>query len=279
MQIKTALKIAAAQCCNSSTPALDARIMLCHVLLISHAQLLMKYNEELSKQEADDLFALVKRRIALEPIAYIIGKQEFYGRDYLVNNKVLIPRPETELVIDSVINDYNNHAREIKILELGTGSGVIAITLAREILLSAVTAVDICLDALQIAESNAKAHKVEEKISLIHSNWYSAVNQNDYDYIISNPPYISLSEKALVATETELFEPKLALYAKDSGLKAYKEIINKAKNYLKENGKIFLEIGYRQKVAVSEILNQNGFTNIAVYQDLAGYDRVISACK
>ena len=278
MEIKQALILAAGKCQNSSTPNLDARVILCKVLSLSYEQLLVRYDNVLSALEEKEFLRLVDRRLSMEPIAYIIGKQEFYGRDFVVDKSVLIPRPETELLVDSIIEDYNIHHldKNIKILELGTGSGAISVSIANEILRADIFAVDISSEALKIAKINAYNHKVNERIKFIQSDWFSNVGEGRYDYIVSNPPYIDYNEKS-VATGTRLFEPKLALYANDNGLAAYKTIINSASSYLKDGGKLLFEIGYKQRDKVLDILRECGFTDIFTKKDLAGHDRVVIA--
>lgn len=274
MFVKEALKQACSKLINSSTPALDARILLCHVLDKTHEQLLISYNDELNTSIQHHYFELIQRRISQEPIAYIIGKQEFYGRSFIVDKNVLIPRPETELIIDSVLENIH-HDSTIKILDLGTGSGAIAVTLAKEIITAEIVATDICADALNIAKLNAKKHFAEDQITFKQSNWYENINDEKFDFIISNPPYISYSETHLVATQTELFEPHLALYAEDDGLYAYDKIIKNAIDYLKNDGKILLEIGFNQFDSVSNILKQNGYNKILLKKDLADMARII----
>jgi release factor glutamine methyltransferase len=278
MEIKQALILAAGKCQNSSTPNLDARVILCKVLSLSYEQLLVRYDNVLSALEEKEFLRLVDRRVSMEPIAYIMGKQEFYGRDFVVDKSVLIPRPETELLVDSIIEDYNIHHldKNIKILELGAGSGAISVSIANEILRAEIFAVDISSEALKIAKINAYNHKVNEKIKFIQSDWFSNVGEGRYDYIVSNPPYIDYNEKS-VATGTRLFEPKLALYANDNGLAAYKTIINSASSYLKDGGKLLFEIGYKQRDKVLDILRECGFTDILTKKDLAGHDRVVIA--
>ena len=188
MQIKQALIIAAEKCQNSSTPNLDARVILCKVLSLSYEQLLIKYNDLLSKLEEEQFFSLLERRVSMEPIAYIVGKQEFYGRDFVVDKNVLIPRPETELLVESIIEDYNTHylGKDIKILELGTGSGAIAVTIAKEILMAEILAIDISQGALSVAQINAHKANVSSKMTFVQSDWFRNIPECKYDYIVSN---------------------------------------------------------------------------------------------
>ena len=279
MQIKQALTIAAQKCQNSSTPNLDARVILCKILLLSHEQLLIKYNDLLSELEEEQFFSLLERRVSMEPIAYIVGKQEFYGRDFVVDKNVLIPRPETELLVESIIEDYNTHylGKDIKILELGTGSGALAVTIAKEILMAEILAIDISQGALSVAQINAHKHNVSSKITFVQSDWFRNIPECRYDYIVSNPPYIAYHEKSFVSRGTILFEPDLALYANDDGLSAYKAIIKSTSTYLKPGGKLFFEIGYNQRDKVLDILKEYDFTEVVTKRDIAGHNRVLVA--
>lgn len=279
MQIREALKEASRKLHKSSTPDLDARLLLSTATASTYEQLLLNYDKELPVDLKKKFFNLVARRESMEPVAYIIGKQEFYGLDFIVNKNVLIPRPDTELLVDIVINDCNKRSADkaITILELGVGSGAISITLATQIVTSEITALDISNDALEVAKANAQIHNVQEQVNFIKSDWYASLGAEKYDYIVSNPPYISQGEKGQIAKETYVFEPDLALYASDDGLAAYKSIIASAHRYLKPYGKLILEIGYLQKEALINIFKKYAFTELDIKQDLAGYDRVIIA--
>ncbi len=279
MQIKQALSIAAQKFQNSPTPDLDARVILCKVLSLSYEQLLLRYDYVLSELEKKELLRLVERRVLMEPTAYIVGKQEFYSRDFIVDKSVLIPRPETELLVDSIIEDYNirHLGNDIKILELGTGSGAISVSIASEMLRAYILAVDISSNALEIAKINAYNHNVSEKIKFIQSDWFSNIEKGGYDYIISNPPYVAYNEKSYVAPGTLLFEPECALYADDNGFASYKAIISSASSYLNDEGKLFFEIGHKQRDKVLDILKEYGFTDTFTKKDLAGHDRVVIA--
>ncbi len=279
MQIREALKEASKKLHKSSTPNLDARLLLGVAMGVTYEQLLLSYDKELSVDSEEEFFKLIARRESMEPIAYIISRQEFYGLDFIVNKNVLIPRPDTELLVDIMINDCNQRSDDetITILELGVGSGAISITLAAQIITSEITALDISSAALKVAKTNAEIHNVLEQVNFIKSDWYSSLGAEKYDYIVSNPPYISQGEKEQMAEETYIFEPDIALYASDNGLAAYKIIIASAHKYLKPCGKLVLEIGYLQKEAITNILREHAFTELNVKQDLAGRDRVIIA--
>jgi release factor glutamine methyltransferase len=245
---------------------------------MTYEQLLLNYDKNLSQIAEDEFLKLIDRRQNMEPIAYILGKQEFYGLEFIVNDAVLIPRPDTELLIDIMLDQCSSiMSEDVSILELGTGSGAIAIALAHSIITAEITALDISEVALQIAQINAKKHNVLEQIKFIQSDWYQNLGTNKYDYIISNPPYIAHEEQEQMAEETRMFEPELALYAADNGLANYKIIIASASKHLKPQGKLLLEIGYLQRSSVLEILQQHDLNILKIHTDLAGCDRAIVA--
>ncbi|MDC0865262.1 peptide chain release factor N(5)-glutamine methyltransferase [Rickettsiaceae bacterium] len=282
MQIREALQKSKSSLTESSTPELDARLLLSKILSLTHEELLLSYQEELPDCYRESFFEYIKRRKSGEPVAYIIGKQEFYGLDFIVDKNVLIPRPETELLVDHVISDHNKNdkSKPIKILELGTGSGAISIALAKNISASKITALDISNKALCIAKKNAKLHQLERQIDFITSNWYRKLESredsfNKYDYIVSNPPYISKQDIDQMSVEAKKFEPEIALYASENGLVSYKAIISGAYRYLKQEGKLILEIGYNQKDAVVALCKKYNFQEIITKKDVAGLDRVV----
>jgi len=282
MQIREALQKSKSSLTESSTPELDARLLLSKILSLTHEELLLSYQEELPDCHRESFFEYIKRRKSGEPVAYIIGKQELYGLDFIVDKNVLIPRPETELLVDHVISDHNKNdkSKPIKILELGTGSGAISIALAKNISASKITALDISNKALCIAKKNAKLHQLERQIDFITSDWYSKLESredsfNKYDYIVSNPPYISKQDIDQMSVEARKFEPEIALYASENGLVSYKAIISGASRYLKSEGKLILEIGYNQRDAVVALCKKYNFQEIITKKDVAGLDRIV----
>ncbi|ABV74002.1 tRNA (guanine-N(7)-)-methyltransferase [Rickettsia canadensis str. McKiel] len=283
---------------NSSQ--LEARILLQHVINTPLQYLLIKLDEQLNQSEIEAFEKLLERRLKHEPIAYIIGVKEFYSREFIVNKHVLIPRGDTELLVDIVValvkrchyresrNPVNHYmdtclrgydtrlqTNNIKILELGTGSGCIAISLLCELPNANVIATDISLDAIEVARNNALKHHVTDHIQIIHSNWFENIENQKFDFIVSNPPYISNTEKSEMAIETINYEPHLALFAEENGLQSYKTIAENAKKFLKQNGKLALEIGFKQKETVIQIFLDQGYNLENVYKDLQGYSRVI----
>ncbi|MFC1888050.1 peptide chain release factor N(5)-glutamine methyltransferase, partial [Candidatus Cloacimonadota bacterium] len=211
----------------------------------------------------------IKRRVHHEPLQYILGKTEFYGYNFIVDPSVLIPRPETEYLVEKVIEDCAD-ARSI--LEIGTGSGCIAITLAKEMNNIEIDAVDLYPEALKTAALNCEKNNAE--VNFLQSDIFSNIAKK-YDAIISNPPYIS--EKAYVdlSDEIKYFEPATALLAGEDGLYFYRQILKDAGNFLKDNGKIYLEIGHDQAEAIKLIAEKYGFTNIEIIKDLNGFDRIM----
>lgn len=273
MLVKEALKLAIQKLQGaSSSPSLDARVLLCEALSISLEQLILSSEDQCSIDKLSIFWQFIDRRIELEPIAYILGRQEFYGLDFLVNQHVLIPRPETEMVIDLVINCVRDITNP-KILELGTGSGIIAICLAKNLPHNiAITVTDISANALYVARKNAMMHDAQN-IVFLESDWFENVKPQKFDIIISNPPYISKSEEQLVSDSAHLYEPHLALYAPRNGLENYYIIARKAAEYLNKSGKIILEIGYGQAEEVGKIFTAYDFHNIKLIKDYSGHPR------
>lgn len=272
MDIRSSLLYIAGRLSESGIehPAMEARILLSHLLrkpkefLISHGE------QELEANAFHELEVLINRRRALEPIAYIIGIKEFFGRDFIVDSNVLLPRPDSETLIEAVLAN----AKEMpKILELGVGSGCLIITLVLELEGAMGLSIDIDKGALAIAASNAQKHEIEDRVELIESDWFRGLGEQKFDIIISNPPYISSEER--VAKETLLYEPHKALFAGKGGLEAYMEIADKAGDFLKPDGMIYLEIGYDQEDSVTELFVEKGYRVLGKHKDLAGYVRCL----
>ncbi|MBN8523498.1 MAG: peptide chain release factor N(5)-glutamine methyltransferase [Rickettsiales bacterium] len=277
MLVKEALTWGIFELEDFTSKQLESRILLASILKTTQEGLLIRYNEPISQEEEKTFYEHIKCRKALEPIAYIVGKKEFYGRDFIVNKHVLIPRPETELIIDRVVLEYQKNFadKEVTILDLGTGSGAIAVTLATLIPQAKIVAIDISDEALALAAENAKLHDAIAQIQFIKSDWYSNLSGKKFDFIISNPPYISPDNKIYMAQETILYEPEQALFAVENGLINYRKIIFGLNNFLKNKNKVFLEIGFNQAEDVINILKKYPFTEIVISKDLSGHDRVI----
>src|SRR6056297_1221920 len=254
----------------------DARLLLMFGLNMKYHQLIGELEKEVDKEVERNLIQKAKQVSKGTPLQYVLGSQEFYGLDFLVNESVLIPRPETEIIVEFIINKYKG--KDVKILDIGTGSGAIAVSLAKNLTKSCVDAIDISNNALAVAKQNAKLNMVEERINFIESNLFSNIGSYDYDCIVSNPPYISASEmKVLPLNVTK--EPKLALYGGIDGLDFYKKIINKSADFLKVEGMLIFEIGYKQGKEVSMLMQKKGFINVEIKKDFNNLDRIVLGYK
>ncbi len=249
----------------------DARLLLRHVCRASAAHLVAWAEQILSVAQWETFQHLVERRTEGEPIAYLIGEREFYGRAFLVNASVLIPRPETELLVELAVARFSAVPRP-KVLDLGTGSGVLAITLALELDRPEVTATDISRDALAIATTNAL--RLGASITFLWSDWYALLKREDrFQLIVANPPYIVEGDPHLTHGDLR-FEPIAALASGRNGLHALTAIVTGAGRYLEDGGWLFLEHGYDQAPAVRGLLADAGFAHITSWKDLAGIERV-----
>ena len=250
--------------------ARDSRILTAYALGVPISDLSLKMNEQVSEKIISKLEKLIKRRINKEPISKILGRREFWGRSFSINKNVLDPRGDTETLIEFVIE------KPVKsVLELGTGSGAIAVTLACEWKEVHVTAIDISEDALLLAKINAEKFNVQNKIQFLKSDWFDAID-GIFDLIISNPPYIGLKEKDRILDEVIKYDPEISLFAGNEGLDAYKRIIPNLARYLKPDGFVVLEIGASQSNQVTNMMNAVGFANTKIVKDLSGKDRLIA---
>jgi release factor glutamine methyltransferase len=251
--------------------ARDARILTAYALQIPISELSLKINEQVSGKITSKLEKLILRRINREPISKILGRRDFWGRTFSINENVLDPRGDTETLIDFLIE------KPVKsVLELGTGSGAIAITLACEWKEVHVTAVDISEDALLVAKLNAEKFNVQNKIHFLKSDWCDSV-KGLFDLIISNPPYIGLAEQVELSAEVIKYDPEIALFAGRDGLDAYRRIIPNLPKFLKPDGFVALEIGASQSNQVKNMMNEVGFINAKIVKDLSGKDRLVVA--
>ena len=251
--------------------ARDARILTAFALEIPISELSLKINQQVSEKIIVELEKLILRRINREPISKILGRRDFWGRTFSINENVLDPRGDTETLIDFVIE------KPVKsVLELGTGSGVIAISLACEWKEVNVLATDISEAALLVAQINAKNFDVEDKIDFLKSDWFEAI-EGKFDLIISNPPYIGLSEINEISQEVLNHDPELALFAGSDGLGAYERIIPQLTKFLNPGGTVVLEIGASQSDSVKTLMNSSGLSEVKTLKDLARKDRLVTA--
>lgn len=250
--------------------AVDARVLLRHVLACSAAGLVTRGEEALTPADWGRFAALVERRAVGEPVAYLVGEREFYGRVFKLTPAVLIPRPETELLVELALARCVAR-RQPRLLDLGTGSGVLAITLALELPDASVCAADRSREALWIAMANAAG--AGASVSFVESDWFAALGSERFDLIVANPPYVAAGDPHLEQGDVR-FEPRSALAAGPEGLDDLERIIAQAPEYLESNGWLLLEHGYDQGPAVRARLLDAGFVDVASWQDLAGIERV-----
>jgi len=257
-----------------ATSSLDARILLQEACGFSRTEIIAREKELIASEALARFNTLLGRRLAGEPVHRIIGRVEFYGREFFVGEETLVPRPETELLIDTVLAHFTQTGEQLKILDLGTGTGIIAITLALEIERSWVCAVDISSEALATAQRNARQLDVRQRVIFSQSDFFNDV-EGTFEIIASNPPYICSDEIASLQKEVKHYDPRLALDGGVDGIDCYRRILGEAGNYLTPDGKVVLEIGHDQAEQVEGLALSLDFELIEVRQDLSGLDRVV----
>lgn len=267
---EASLTIAQTQGLDKTVSRLEARVLAAHAWQVSAAWLIAHDTDPLTSHQYAQFQALLKRRLNGEPIAYITGKREFFGHSFTVTPAVLTPRPETELLVEVVLAQIPID-RKLDILELGTGSGCIAISLALARPLARITAVDKEPAALAIAEENAR--QLHAPLHFLESNWFSALATQKFDLIVSNPPYVSEDDPHLLRGDVR-FEPLSALQSGRDGMEDLKHIIEHAARFLRDRGRVVLEHGYNQAQNTASLMRTNCFKKIKTWQDLSGRDRV-----
>jgi release factor glutamine methyltransferase len=263
-------RIAAALDLPRRDARLDARVLAAHVWGVDAAWLIAHDTDALPAQQIDAFHALLAQRLRGVPVAHLTGSREFYGRPFMVSAAVLIPRPDTELLIELALARIPPD-QAVDILDLGTGSGCIALTLALERPLARVTAVDRSPAALAIAQRNAEA--LSARVEFLASNWFSALSGRRFDLIVSNPPYIAAADPHLTQGDVR-FEPISALAAGTDGLDDLRHLITAACSHLQPGGTLLLEHGYDQADAIQALLRRNGIVSPRNWNDLAGIPRV-----
>ena len=258
-------------------PHLDTELILSKVVNRKREEILLNSHNELKNRDITKFKNYLLRRHQKEPMAYILGYKHFWKHKFLINKSVLIPRPDTELVIEETLR-YLPIDKSKKILDVGTGSGCIIVSLLKERPKCVATAIDISKKAINVAKTNAKLHQLENKINFINID-IDKYKSSNYDLIISNPPYINSIELNRLDDDITLHEPKIALSGGFDGFKYIKKVIIKSKKLLKLNGKLIIEIGHKQKNQTLRILNENCFFINKISKDLSGKDRCITSTK
>ena len=266
---------------NYKVSYIEAQTIIMHALNISKIKLISEGLRELTESDINKIESFINRRLNYEPLSYITNKKEFYGFDFYVDNNVLIPRPETEELIDLLL-DYAKDKDNISICDIGSGSGNIPITLKKLFLEQNknidITAIEISNGAFQVIKKNALNILGDEKIiNIINADALIFSPENKFDIIVSNAPYVPLRDKDSIQKDLE-FEPQNALYSGYDGLDFYKSFLSIIEKYLKDNGAFFFEIGYDQGDALINICNSLDMKNVSVKKDLSGKDRFL-VCK
>jgi release factor glutamine methyltransferase len=256
----------------------DAETLLLHLLGKNRAWMLAHLDDELGYDCAEQYIALLERRFAGEPMQYIFGEAEFYRLPFHVTPDVLIPRPETEHVVEKMLKLATNFAAP-RILDVGTGSGAIAVALAHELPEAVVTAIDLFAAALSVARENAQRNGVAERVRFLEGDLLEPVAGEQFDMVVSNPPYVANADRESLAVEVRDYEPGQALFAGTDGLDVYGRLIPQAFAALAPGGYLVMEIGYGQEPPVGALLGEAGFENVEFSADLQGIPRVACAQK
>ncbi len=279
MKISDLLAQARSQLENAgvSNSKLDALVLLTHALSVSKEQIIFYPDKIISDESSEKFFALIKRRCNREPVSQIIGNREFYGHDFLVTQDTLDPRADSESLIELVIKKFPDKSTALRILEIGTGTGCLIITILKLYTNATAQGLDISEKALEIFKKNAKNHRLENRLEITKSDLFTALNPNSkFDLIISNPPYIPSAEINSLQAEVKNFEPHLALDGGLDGLDFYRKIAKKAHSFLTPKGRVILEIGFGQESEVIKIFTNENFTFEETKNDLAGIARALS---
>ncbi|MEJ2729444.1 MAG: peptide chain release factor N(5)-glutamine methyltransferase [Deltaproteobacteria bacterium] len=266
------------------SPRTTAEILLAHALGAKRIDLYLRYDQPLNSDELNCFKTLIKRRTSREPAAYIVGHKEFWSIDLEVNRNVLIPRPETECLVERALESLaaEPDPGSKSILELGTGSGAVILALASENLRHSYLATDISSDAVEIARRNALRHGLDARIRFMVADWFAPLDAKAgiFDLIASNPPYIRSGDLKRLQPEIYVHEPVTALDGAQDGLRCLRHIIQKAHLYLKPGGALLLEMGHDQQAALKQIIEACGrYEAVRFYKDYSGHDRIVSMRK
>ncbi|MGA2539413.1 MAG: peptide chain release factor N(5)-glutamine methyltransferase [Terracidiphilus sp.] len=252
----------------------DAELLLQFVLGRDRAFVLAHPDDQVGQHSVERYFALIQKRMAGEPVQYIVGEQEFYGLPFRVTPDVLIPRLETEHLVEKTL-ELAERFEQPRIVDVGTGSGAIAVALAHWLPLAQITAVDISIGALTVADKNAKRNGLVDRVRFIESDLLAAVANERFDIVVSNPPYVPSGDRESLSVEVREHEPSLALFAGEDGMDVYRRLIPEAFSVLAPGGFVVLEIGYGQAESVTALLAQAGFQHIETLPDLQGIPRIL----
>ena len=258
-------------------PVLDAEILMAKTINKDRNYILLNSSKPINKNDLNNFYNLIEQRSLRNPIAYLTKKKSFWNSEFFITKDILIPRPDTELVIENILR-LTKQKSKINILDIGVGSGCIIVTILKERKNFRGTGIDLSKKCLVISKKNAIAHKVSSRLKLYKSD-VDKFNLGKYDLIVSNPPYIKTCKLKYLERDVAEFEPRLALNGGLDGLSVIRKVIKKTSELIKKNGKFILEIGFDQKNKVIEILNRKGFYINSIQKDLANNDRCIVSTK
>ena len=264
---------------NIQTAKIDSEVILANILNTTRINLITKQDITLNKEQEDLFSKLVERRKQKEPVAYILNKKEFWNENYFVDKRVLIPRPETEILIELLLKKIKDKNKVYKVLDLGCGSGCLLISFLKEMQKSQGIGVDISSNALEVAKKNIELHNLNNRAKLVRLDFLTLQTKDKFDIIFSNPPYLSSSDYAKLSEDVKNFEPKQALVGGFNGVLYYKKIIALAQSALKKNGYLALELGDRQYRTISKLLQDHSFRILDKYQLINNEIRCILAAK
>ncbi len=259
---------------DSSIPILEKKILLKYILNTSNEEINIIHNKLLDHIELGQYKELIERRKKSEPIAYIINKKEFWKYTFFIDNSVLIPRPDSEIIIETAIKYFPDTNQNLKMLDLGTGSGCLIISLLREFKNSQGIGIDIDKKALKVAKQNKNNLLNENRLKFCHAD-FSKFNTINYDLIVCNPPYVSTLSKDNMLKDVQDFEPEIALFAKENGLRCFKMVLDNLIKYENKKQLIIFEIGYNQLKPIQKLLKSTGFQLISVEKDISDIPRCI----
>lgn len=257
-------------------PETDARLIAEKSLNISREDLVVEGSVQVSDHEIEAAKQMLGRRLAGEPVSKILGHREFWGLDFEVTRDTLDPRPDSETLIEAVLANIPDRSKPLRILDIGTGTGCLMISLLSELPRATGLAIDISAEALEVAAHNREKHDMTARMVLQHCGWQDVETEERFDIVISNPPYISRAEEETLSNEVRKFDPHLALFGGEDGLAAYRGIAGRLAELLNEkHGFSGFEIGLNQAAEVSEIFQKTGFETDKLHRDLAGHDRCL----
>ncbi len=262
--------------CGIDEAKLDARLLICHALNLEQIDYTIEKSKTVSDDDYESVMMLVRKRLKRMPMSQIFGEKEFWSRSFKVTADTLTPRPDSETLIEVALSIVSDKRDAIKILDLGTGTGCLLLTMLCEMVNATGVGTDISKKAIDVALGNALALKLSKRAEFRYSDWTSDLHEGEkFDLVISNPPYIGLNEKADLSPEVKDHEPASALFSGPNGLDDYRKIATQIGAVLNPNASIIVEIGYRQACDVKKIFTSYGFNSISLHKDLAGRDRCL----